>query len=256
MPASAACVIPAYQAAESIAAVIRGIRRAAPELLVVVIDDGSTDGTFAAAVNAGADHVVRHPENRGKGASLVHGFACLLALTPPPDIVVTMDADDQHDPERLPALLAAMASADLVVGNRRRRGTAMPVHRRLGNAFSSRAISWCAGTPIADAQCGFRGIRRTLLERVPHLGDRYEAETAFLIRAARAGAIIGQIEIPTRYGPPSHFRPLRDACRVIATIWSHRPSRTCACDSSAQTTTVSSPMVSTAWSAPPSRWER
>jgi glycosyltransferase involved in cell wall biosynthesis len=249
----AACVIPAYQAADSIAAVVRGVRAAAPSLTIIVVDDGSTDATHAAAINSGADHVLRHASNRGKGRALLSGFATAFALTPPIEAVVTVDADGQHDPACLPALLAALGSHDLVLGARKRRGTSMPLLRRIGNAISTRAITWCAGRPIRDAQCGFRGIRRSLLERIPHDGERYEAETAFVIRAARTGAIIGQIEIPTRYGPPSHFRPFRDAARVVATIWSHRPSRTLECASSAPTTTVSSPMVSTAWSAPPNR---
>ena len=250
----AACVIPAYQAADTIATVVRGVRAHAPDLFIVVVVDGSDDETASRAQRSGADHVIRHAVNRGKGAALVSGFEFLTGVEPHIEAVVTMDADDQHDPGCLPALLDALANADLVIGMRRRRGTSMPLHRRIANAVSTRAITWCAGRPIHDAQCGFRGIRRALLERVPHQGDRYEAETSFVIRAARAGAIIGQVEIPTRYGPPSHFRPLRDAARVIATIWSHRPSRLPACDSSAPTTTVSSRMVSTVWSAPQNRW--
>jgi glycosyltransferase involved in cell wall biosynthesis len=253
---TAACVIPAYQAADTIAAVIEGVRRFAPALVIVVVDDGSTDRTATAAAAAGADHVLRHEHNRGKGSALVTGFRHVFQLGSEMDAVVTVDADGQHDPAALPALLDALGAADLVIGARRRRGTSMPLHRRIANAVSTRAIAWCAGRAIRDAQCGFRGIRRSLLERVPHDGERYEAETAFVIRAARTGAIIAEVEIPTRYGPPSHFRPLRDAARVIATIWSHRPSRTPACDSSAPTTTASSPMVSTAWSAPPSRLGR
>ncbi|MES3033118.1 MAG: glycosyltransferase family 2 protein [Gemmatimonadota bacterium] len=252
----AACVIPAYQAADSIAAVVHGVRAHAPDLLVIVVDDGSTDETALLARRSGADHVLRHDVNRGKGAALVTGFACVAGIAPRIEAVVTVDADDQHDPACLPALLQALDQADLVIGARRRRGTSMPLHRRIANAISTRAITWCAGRPIRDAQCGFRGIRRSLLDQVPHEGDRYEAETGFVIRAARAGAIIAQVEIPTRYGPPSHFRPLRDAARVIATIWSHRPSRLPACDSSAPTTTVSSRMVSTALSAPQNRWGR
>ncbi len=252
----AACVIPAYQAADTIAAVVSGVRVHAPDLLVVVVDDGSTDDTFRSAVASGADHVIRHSSNRGKGSALVSGFTYLLSVTPAIEALVTVDADGQHDPACLAALLRSLESADLVIGARRRRGTTMPIHRRVANAISTRAIAWCAGRPIRDAQCGFRGIRRTLLDRVPHDGERYEAETAFVIRAARAGAIIAQVEIPTRYGPPSHFRPLRDAARVIATIWSHRPSRTTACESFAPMTTVSSPMASTVWSAPPNRLGR
>ena len=251
-----ACVIPAYQAANSIVAVVQGVRIHAPALVIIVVDDGSTDLTAHAALRSGADYVLRHEVNRGKGAALVTGFTCLATLVPRIEAVVTVDADDQHDPARLPALLDALDHADLVIGARRRGGTSMPLHRRIANGISTRAITWCAGRPIRDAQCGFRGIRRSLLDHVPHQGDRYEAETAFVIRAARAGAIIAQIEVPTRYGPPSHFRPLRDAARVIATIWSHRPSRLPACDFSAPTTTVSSRMVSTALSGPQNRWGR
>ncbi len=252
----AACVIPAYQAADTIAAVVQGVRAQCPDLVIVVVDDGSRDGTTAAAIACGADHVLRHATNRGKGTALLTGFLHGFALDPRIEAVITVDADGQHDPACLPALREALESADLVIGARKRRGTSMPFHRRVANALSSRAIAWCAGLSIRDAQCGFRGIRRALLERVPHAGERYEAETSFVIRAARAGAIIAETEIPTRYGPPSHFRPLRDAARVVATIWSHRPSRTPACDSSAPTTTASSPMASTAWSARPNRWGR
>ncbi len=250
----AACVIPAFEAAESIAAVVHGVRAQCPELVIVVVDDGSRDATAAIAVSSGAHHVLRHEINRGKGSALTTGFRHAFSLEPRIDAVITVDADGQHDATCLPALRDALESADLVIGTRRRRGTSMPLYRRVANAISTRVITWCAGRPIRDAQCGFRGIRRALLERVPHEGDRYEAETAFVIRAARAGAIIAETEIPTRYGPPSHFRPLRDTARVVATIWAHRPSRTLACDSSAPTTTASSPMDSTAWSAPLNRW--
>jgi glycosyltransferase involved in cell wall biosynthesis len=249
-------VIPAYEAADSIAAVVQAVRAVCPALMIIVVDDGSRDATSAAAHESGADAVLRHHSNRGKGSALLTGFTHAFRSAAPIDAVVTVDADGQHDPACLPALLHALDSSDLVIGARRRKGTSMPLLRRLANGISTRAIAWCAGRSIRDAQCGFRGIRRSLLDRVPHDGERYEAETAFVIRAARAGAIIAQIDIPTRYGPPSHFRPLRDAARVVATIWSHRPSRALACDSSAPTTTASSPMVSTAWSAPPNRWGR
>lgn len=240
----AACVVPAYQAAATLAAVCVGVRAHAPGLLLVVVDDGSTDAT-AAVADAHADVVVRFPANRGKGAALRAGFAAAIARGA--EAIVTIDADGQHDPACIGAFLAAVRDgADLVLGARARAGSEMPLVRRACNAVSTRLIGWCAGRPIADAQCGFRAMRAALLEAVPHLGERYEAETAFVIRAARAGARLAQVPIPTRYGPPSHFRPLPDAARIVATIWALRPSRSRTCDSSAPTTTASSPTVSTA----------
>ncbi|MCU0626751.1 MAG: glycosyltransferase family 2 protein [Gemmatimonadaceae bacterium] len=249
MTPAAACVIPAYEAAATVGAVIDGVRRAAPSVLIVVVDDGSRDDTSRAAAHA--DVVERLAVNGGKGAALRAGFAA--ALDRGVERVVTLDADGQHDASLVPAFLAALDTHDLVLGVRARRGSAMPLVRRIANGISTRLIGWCARRPIRDAQCGFRGMRAALLRAVPHVGDRYEAETAFVIRAARAGARIGEVRVPTRYGPPSHFRPLPDAARIVATIWALRPSRLLPCDSSAPTTTASSPTASTAWSAPRSR---
>jgi len=98
----------------------------------------------------------------------------------------------------------------------------MPVHRRLSNALSSAAISRCAGCALPDTQSGYRAMSAAVLRRVHPAGDRYEFETDFLIRAARAGFRIECVPVPTIYGAPSHFREIRDAMRVIQTIWSHR----------------------------------
>jgi glycosyltransferase involved in cell wall biosynthesis len=197
-----------------------------------------------------------HAANAGKAAALRTGVQLALALSPQPQAIVTIDADGQHDPADIPRFLDAVAEADLAIGCRARGGTSMPVVRRMANGLSTRAISWCAGQPIRDAQCGMRAIRVPLLATVPLAGERYAAETAFVIRAARAGARIREVEIATRYGPASHFRPLRDAAHIVATIWSLRPSTFRACASSAPTTTASSPTASTAWSAQPSRSAR
>ena len=214
-----ACVIPAYDAAPTVGGVVDGVRAALPDAPVVVVDDGSHDGTADAARIAGA-RVVRLPHNRGKGAALRAGFTAVLDEGA--DAVLTIDADGQHDPAAAPALVAALADADVVIGTRRRDGTPMPLHRRLSNALSSRAISQCAGCVLPDTQSGYRAIRMDVLRRVHPRGDRYEYETDFLILAARAGFVIAGVPIPTIYGAPSHFRPLHDAARVVATIWRHR----------------------------------
>ena len=223
-------VIPALDAAATLARVVGGVRRALEgdelrgsgaltEASIVVVDDGSRDATPQVAANAGADVIIL-PRNRGKGAALRVAFAD--ALDGEVDAVVTLDADGQHDPACLPSLVAALAEADVVVGVRRREGTPMPFHRRASNAISSWAISRCAGVPLPDTQSGYRAIRAEVLEHVEPRGDRYEFETDFLILAARAGFRIVGVPVPTIYGAPSHFRALRDAARVIATIWRHR----------------------------------
>ena len=212
-------VVPALDAAPTIAGVVAGVHGMLPHAAVLVVDDGSSDGTGDRARSAGA-RVLRFDVNRGKGAALRAAFA--LAVEEGMSAVLTIDADGQHDPRFAAALLAALGDADVVVGVRRREGTRMPFHRRVSNGLSSWAISCCAGVPLPDTQSGYRAIRTEVLRRVAPVGDRYEFETDFLIRAARAGFRIAGVPIPTIYGAPSHFRPLHDAARVVATIWRHR----------------------------------
>lgn len=213
-------VIPAYEAERTLAAVVAGTRRAMPDARIVAVDDGSTDDTHGVA-RTQCDDVVRFSANRGKGAALRAGFH--RALVGRADVVVTMDADGQHDPAFAPILLRALAAADVAVGTReRRRGSPMPLARRASNALSARVMTACAGQPIVDAQSGYRAIRRRVLENVRADGDRYEYETDFLIRAARAGYGVVGVPVPTIYGARSHFRLVRDGWLVTRALWRHR----------------------------------
>ena len=219
MTLSLACVIPALDAAATLPAVVAALRRALPAAHLIIVDDGSADGTRRVA-DALADEVIGFDRNRGKGAALRAGFEA--ALDRGAAAVLTIDADGQHDATRAPSLVGALTRADVVVGARERARTAMPIHRRLSNALSSAAISVCAGCALPDTQSGYRAIRSEVLARVRPEGERYEFETDFLIRAARAGFRIECVPVPTIYGAPSHFREIRDAMRVIHTIWRHR----------------------------------
>jgi glycosyltransferase involved in cell wall biosynthesis len=210
------CVLPALDAEATLPAVVAGLRTALPGALVVGIDDGSRDRT-ADVLRALCDEVVVHERNLGKGAALRAGFA--VAAARGCAAVVTIDADGQHDPARAPALLAALADADIAIGSRTRAGTRMPLSRRLTNFLSSVAVSTAIRRRVEDAQSGYRALRGDVLRTVQAVGDRYEFETDFLIRAARAGFRIAAVPVPTIYGGRSHFRLMRDAGRVIATIW-------------------------------------
>lgn len=211
-------IVPAYQAGATVAAVLADIVRALPDARLLVVDDGSTDATSAIATAAGAE-VLRHVENRGKGAALRTGIAA--ALTSRASVIATLDADGQHDAASLPRLIDALTQADVVVGARAREMT-MPAHRRLTNRMSSAAVSRITGQQIADAQSGFRAFTRAVAERVRPSGTGYEFETEFLVLAARAGFRISSVSVPTIYGGPSHFRLLEDGARVVRTIWTLR----------------------------------
>lgn len=218
------CVIPALNAGASLRAVIGGLRDALPEAAIVGIDDGSTDDTHH-ILRDGCDVSESFGANRGKGAALRVGFRHAAALGA--TRVLAIDADGQHDPRCAPSLLSALDDADIVIGARAREGTRMPLRRRVSNAVSSAAISSVTGRVLPDTQCGYRAIRREVLDAIVAVGDRYEYETDFIIRAARRGFRIAAVPIPTIYVPRehggrSHFRECRDAVRVVATIVRHR----------------------------------
>ena len=217
MPARAdlrvAIVIPAYQAAGTVAAVVAGARVARPGAPVYVVDDGSTDGTGDVGRGTGAT-VLRHEMNRGKGAALATGLAAALAAGA--QIIVTLDADGQHPPAEIPRLVAPIVEgrADLVLGARERSG-AMPFGRRVTNWLSARLATRIAGQGVSDAQTGFRAFTRAVAERVRPTGDRFDYETAFLLGACDAGFRVTCVAIPTIYeGARSHFRSWADTWRV------------------------------------------
>lgn len=213
-----ACVVPALDAAPTLADVVHGLREALPRATVVVVDDGSADGTDRVA-RAVADETVRFARNRGKGAALRAGFA--IALDRGCDVVLTVDADGQHDPGHAPALLDALDGAEVAIGARERQAGVMPLGRRITNRLSAAAVAHCIGQPVADAQSGFRAMRASVLADVAPRGDRYEFETEFLIMAARRGFRVTFVPIPTRYRSmvPSRFRPIRDSVRIVTTLY-------------------------------------
>ncbi len=212
-------LIPAYNAAASLPGVIGGVQPYVPPQDVLVVDDGSSDGTRAAAERAGV-HVVSHPVNRGKGAALKTGFS--WALDRGYEAVITMDADGQHDPESVPDFIRKWkeSGADLVVGSRMADRRGMPLERVCSNTLTSWVISRRAGQRIEDSQSGYRLIAAEVLRRVSLETDGYEMESELLIKAARSGFQVTSVPIRTVYADETSFiHPLRDTGRFIALVW-------------------------------------
>lgn len=215
-----AAAIPAYEAVHSVGAVVTRTRPIIADVLVV--DDGSRDGTAEAARAAGADvHVL--PENRGKGAALGAAFQILFSRGF--QGVVTIDADGQHLPEEAPRLLAAADGADLVLGTRDHLFGEMGRVRRFSNRLSSSAISWAAGQSISDVQTGFRFYAHRLITQTGFPEPGFEAESAVVVRAVRMGLRV--VTTPVRLGRAdgrntSHYRPVVDSLRIARGVLAAR----------------------------------
>lgn len=213
--ATVGVVIPALNAARHLGPLLDEIRALHPELRVLVVDDGSNDGTGATARAHGAEVSV-HPLNRGKGAALLTGFE--WARAEGLDWVVTMDADGQHRPADLAGFLARAAAddADVVVGDRMADTADMPWIRLATNRFTSFVVSRLAGTRIPDSQNGYRMFRTALLRDLRLTTTNYDMESEILVRLARCGARVASAPTATVYGDEtSSIHPLRDTLRFF-----------------------------------------
>ena len=157
-------IIPAFNEARHIAAVVAGVRAAVPAAAIAVIDDGSGDGTATAAEVAGAT-VISHPFNLGYGVAIQTGYK--YALASGFDLLVQIDGDGQHDPAGIPALLAPLraGTADFVIGSRFLGGGSYqpPLARRLGMAFFRGIVAAVIHRRVTDCTSGFQAFNREVM---------------------------------------------------------------------------------------------
>lgn len=210
-----AIVIPAFNAAAHLAAVLEAASRFIPLSRIIVVDDGSGDGTGEVARRAGAI-VLAHEVNKGKGVALETGILC--AADRGWEYAITMDADGQHDPGEISLFLekAAQTGADMVVGNRMASRKDMPGDRVFANKATSWFVSARSGVHIPDSQNGYRLLRTDLYRKLRIRAKRYAAESEILIRAGRAGARIESVPVETIYGSEkSSVDPVVDTLRFL-----------------------------------------
>ena len=199
-------LVPAFQAGSTVGDVVSGLLRHLPRVLVV--DDGSTDGTASAAEAAGAQ-VLRLPENRGKGSAIRAGL--LPVLSSDATHVAFVDADAQHDPRDLPGLLdAARAGHPFVIGSRMGQPDGIPTARYRTNEIGSRILSRMTGFEVEDGQSGFRVIAADLLRPLKLSARGYLIETEILLKAAPRLRGLRHVPVRAVYGGPSHYRWFRD----------------------------------------------
>lgn len=221
-PPRICAILPVYNNERTIGRVIEGVLAEMPDL--IVIDDGSTDGTRACldaiAAGGGGDRpaidLVRFSENRGKGAALLAGLGRASARGF--DIAIAIDGDGQHDPRDISNLLeAARASPDaIIIGSRPMRAAGAPWKSRFGLACSNAAIRIQTGVRIEDSQSGFRAYPIAPVLALGLRPSRFEFEVEVVVRAAWVGIPIRSVPVSVVYPEDrvTHFRPFRDFARI------------------------------------------
>jgi len=216
-----AMLVPAFDAKDTVADVVLGLRReVGNEVPIFVVDDGSTDGTAESASQAGAI-VVTHPENRGKGAAIRTGLKAARDVGC--NVVVTVDADGQHPPEEARRLLEASSDETaLLLGTRDLSRAGAPRGNVIGNRASNFFVSLFTYRRFRDTQCGLRRypVERTLALRTFDQRFGFEAEVIFA--AVRAKVPIVETPVRVVYPPKSrhrtHYRAFRDTVHIVFRI--------------------------------------
>jgi len=202
-PAHWLTAIPIYNEAKHVQGVLDAVRRHSSDILVV--DDGSTDGTSKLLDTEPGIHRMTHPANRGYGAAISTAFQYAIANRY--DVLVTMDCDGQHEPSRIPVLLEALHACDIVSGSRYlrdfRQDTPAPSDRRFINATITAEINERYGLNITDAFCGFKAYRVDALAQLSITESGWAMPLQLWVQAARLGLRVNEIGVPRLYLDPS-----------------------------------------------------
>jgi glycosyltransferase involved in cell wall biosynthesis len=209
-------VMPAKNEADGLRQVLPKLRQLLPEAEVVVVDDGSTDATAQVAAEFGA-RVVSSPYSMGNGAAIKRGARAAQG-----ERLVFMDADGQHDPVHIAALLQQLEQGfDMAVAARSRSGQAS-AGRGLANALYNRLASWMTGHAVLDLTSGFRAVRAERFREFLHLlpnGFSYPTTITMAFFRSAYPVVYLPVQVHARVGSASHIRPLRDGVRFLLIIF-------------------------------------
>ena len=216
--------IPAYNEARYIGSVVLQARQYVDE--VIVVDDGSTDNTTTVAELVGAT-VIRHTENRGKGAAIQSILAEARKINP--DILVLLDADSQHDPNEIPALIKPISEGfDLVIGSRQAQKDKTPRYRRIGQKVLLRSTQLISKTNISDSESGFRALSPKAINEVDLKENGFAIESEMISCAVDKNLKITEVPISNIYTTDgSTLNPVKHGLgvlnRIIVMISQRRP---------------------------------
>lgn len=208
-------IIPAYNEEMAIKSVVE---RALKYGDVLVVDDGSTDDTYNIAEKTGAK-IVKHEQNRGKGAAIKSGIK--EALSSDYDILILLDGDGQHDPDCIPSFISCMNDNELVIGSRFKNGNPgnMPVWRKLSNKITTNLIKFVTGYKLTDSQSGFRAMSRDVSGLFLDIKyDDYVYESEMIYKASQHKTKVGEAVIPCTYGDEKSYVTKIHALKYILFI--------------------------------------
>ncbi|MGJ8686826.1 MAG: glycosyltransferase family 2 protein, partial [Spongiibacteraceae bacterium] len=208
-------VLPAKNESACVSKIVSSVKALFPTAQVIVVDDGSSDNTGQLAREAGAE-VISHPYSKGNGAAIKAG-----AREATGDVIVFMDADGQHDPRDIPALIAKIeAGYDLVVGARQK-GSQANLGRGFANGFYNKLATYMTGHKVKDLTSGFRAVRadkfREFLYLLPN-GFSYPTTSTMAFFRAGYSVTYLPIHAAKRVGK-SHLRPIKDGVRFLLIIF-------------------------------------